>query len=171
MDEESRLKKAVRFCLGLIAMLVIFAVASLLVHGIAGGMVWTFAKVLPWLNDAGRVAFYICMLVLLPLCIFRKARPWAGFGFLVSSYIFGAFLFAWSCLLDVQLWGYVGLIVGLLLGIVGVVPVALLATLFHGAWQAFWSILFGAILTLVTRSAGTHLIALRKVWQRQEIPV
>lgn len=147
------LKKAGNFALGLVVMLAIFLLIGLFLRG----MVWASEKALPWLIDAGRIAFDICVLILLPLCIFRKTRPWAGLGFFFASFLFGTVLFAFSCIVDVQLRGYGALIFGLFLAGVGVVPVAFFATLFHGAWPLFWDVVFGVVLTFGTRYLGVRL--------------
>jgi hypothetical protein len=167
MADESRLKTVGNFCLGLLVMVAIFTLIGVLLRG----TVWASEKALPWLIDAGRIAFDICVLALLPLCIFRKTRTWAGFGFYVSSYVFGTVLFAFSCIVVVQTWGYGGLIFGLLLGGVGVVPIAFFATLFHGAWPLFWDVVFGTVLTFGSRFLGIYLSEPRQVEQQEEIAV
>jgi hypothetical protein len=154
---ETPLKKAGNFILGL----VVIAAIGLLIGLLLRGMVWASEKVLPWLIDAGRIAFDICVLLFAPLCIFRKTRPWAGLGYYFSSYLFGTILFAFSCIVCVQLWGYLALFVGLFLAGVGVLPVALLAALFHGAWPLFWDLIFGAVLTFSTRYVGVRLTGQR----------
>src|SRR5438445_11070222 len=124
-------------------MAVLFLLSVLLLRG----MVWASEKALPWLIDAGRIALDVCVVGLLPLCIFRKTRPWAGLAFYLVSFLFGTMLFAFSCLVVVQIWGYGGLIFGLILGGVGVVPVAFFASLFHAEWPLFWDVVFGTVLT------------------------
>jgi len=154
----SVLKKVGYFALfWIIVFVVLFLIAVLL-----RGMVWASEKVLPWLIDAGRIAFDICVLVFGPLCIFKKTRPWAGLGYFFSSFLFGAVLFAFACIVCVQLWGYGALFVGLFLAGVGVVPVALLAALFHGAWSLFWDLVFGVVLTFGTRYLGVRLTEQRE---------
>lgn len=164
MEGESRLKKAGSFGFGLVIMVAIFLIIGLFLRG----MVWASEKALPWLIDAGRIAFDICVLGLLPLCIFRRTRPWAGFGFYVASFLFGTVLFAFSCLVVVQIWGYGGLIFGLLLAGVGVVPVAFLATLVHAAWPLFWDVVFGTVLTFGSRFLGIYLSTPKEVEAEQE---
>ena len=78
-------------------------------------------------------------------------------GFVISSFAFGTLLFAFSCIVVVQIWGYFGLFAGLFFAGVGVVPVAFLATLFHGEWSLFWNTVVGTILTFGTRFLGIYL--------------
>ena len=121
------------------------------------GMVWVSDKIYPWLLKISEIVFDVCVLVLLPLCIFRKLRPWCGVGFVYSSYIFGILLWAFSCLFVVDVWGYFALVVGLLLAGVGVVPVALLASVIRGEWSVFGNVLFGIVLAFGIRYFGLWL--------------
>jgi hypothetical protein len=124
---ESRLKKIGVSALVPIGFIAILFLIALLLRG----MVWASDKALPWLVTASKYTIGICIFVLLPLCIFRKLRTWAGVAFVYASLIFGAMLFAYSCLFVVEVWGYGGLAIGLIFAGVGVVPVALLAALLH----------------------------------------
>jgi hypothetical protein len=153
MATDSALKKVGYFVIFWAIMLLVFLLIGVLLRG----MVWASEKVLPWLTDAVRIAFDICVLVFAPLCIFRKTRPWAGLGYYLASYLFGTLLFAVSCIVCVQLWGYGALFIGLFLAGVGVVLVALLAAIFHGAWSLFWDLIFGVVLTFGTRYVGVRL--------------
>ena len=157
MATDSALKKVGVPLFGVIMAVVLLLGLVLFSLVLFFGMVWVSAKFLPRLLDAGRIAFDICVLVLLPLCIFRKTRPWAGLGYVLSSFLFGVILFALSCIVCVQLWGFGALFLGLLLAGGGVVPVALLAAAFHGAWPLFWDLVFGVVLTFGTRYVGSLL--------------
>jgi hypothetical protein len=154
MKVKSRIKSVGYCAFGLIFIALLFMIAGLFLYG----MVWLSAKLFPWLFDASEIAMSICAFVLLPLCIFEKTRPWAGLGFQLASYVFGTLLFTFSCIVAVELWGYVGLFVGLALAGVSVVPVALLAALFHAEWMLVLYILFGLMLTFGTRYIGLRLI-------------
>ncbi len=154
---DSRLKKTAygigSYAIGLIVICLILFLVALMLRG----MVWAADKLMPWLVTASTYALLVCIFIFLPLCIFRKTRPWAGVGFVYASLLFGAMLFAYSCLFVVFAWGYGALAVGLILAGVGVVPVALLAAIFHGEWTVFWELLFGVVLTFGPRVLGTWL--------------
>jgi hypothetical protein len=147
---QKALKNIGSFLLFPIGFLIVVFVGALFV----GGIVWVSAKVLPWLSIASYYAFGICLFVLSPLCIFRKTRPWAGVGFVYASFVFGMLLFAYSCLFVLDVWGTLGLVIGLFMAGVGVVPVALLAALLHAQWSIFFELLFGVFLTFGTRILG-----------------
>ena len=152
---ESRFKKVGVYTLGLAVMLGSLLAAVWLVWG----MVWVSEKALPWLLDGSLIALSICIFILLPLCMFRRTRPWAGVGLYIASFLFGAMLLAYSCLFVVYVWGYGGLAVGLVFAGVGVVPVALLAALLHAEWISLLEMLFGIFLTFGARLLGLRLAA------------
>jgi magnesium-transporting ATPase (P-type) len=101
MAGTSGLKAAGNFCLGLVVIAAGFMLFAVLIRG----MVWASEKALPWLTHAATIALIACVLVLLPLCIFKATRPWAGLGYYAASYLFGTVLFAFSCVVVVQIWG------------------------------------------------------------------
>lgn len=163
MKDGPLIKRIGELGLGLAIIVTIFVLIALFVHG----MVWASEKALPWVIDAGQISFAVCGFVFLPLCIFRHTRLWAGLGFFLASYVFGTELFAYSCIVAFQIWGYAGLIWGLLLGGIGVVPVALFASLFAAVrhqtqWGLFWDILFMVFLTFGTRFLGIYLSTPRR---------
>lgn len=164
VENESLLKKAGSYGFGVVIIVAVFLLVTLFLRGV----VWASEKALPWLLNAGSIAFDVCVLGLLPLCIFRRTRPWAGFGFYLASFLFGIALFAFSCLVVVTIWGYGGLIVGLVLGGVGVVPVAFFAALFHAEWSPFWAVVIGTVLTFGTHFLGIYLITPKEVEKQQQ---
>jgi CheY-like chemotaxis protein len=121
------------------------------------GVVWVFQHLGQWLLTTASSVSDICAFVLFPLSLFKLTRPFAGLGFLLSSYVFGATLFGLCCAIVFGVWGYSGLIGGLLLGGIGIVPVALLAALVHPASVTFWPLPVGLALTFGTRWLGLRL--------------
>jgi hypothetical protein len=152
-QRESRLKTW-----GTVALVPIGVAAVLLVGALyLIGMIWFSNKALPWLSIASLCTIGICILVLSPLCIFRKTRPWAGLGFYYASFVFGVTLFAYSCLFVVSVWGIGGLVIGLIFAGVGVVPVALVAALLHAQWSVLGELALEIVLTFGTRFLGLWL--------------
>jgi len=165
MRGESRLRSVGSFGLGLVIVAGIFLVLALFMHG----MVWASEKLYPWLLDASEFALAVCIFFLLPLCGFKKTRPWAGNGFYIASFLFGAMLFTFSCLIAYNIWGYTGLMIGLVFAGVGVVPVAFLATLLNGEWMMLVSIVLGLIMTYGSRLLGLWLSASGPAGREEEI--
>ena len=74
-----------------------------------------------------------------------------------------------------EAWGMVGVIIGLVIAGVGVVPVAMLAALLHGEWQALIVFVIFIVLTFGLRALGFWLAkkvderAARLSFQRERI--
>ena len=118
------------------------------------GLTWVSAIVSPWLIPAFFWTLVISIFILGPLAVIRKTRGVSAAGLMVASYVFGACLWMTSLLLTYELWGTTAVIIGLVLLGIGIVPVALLAALFHGQW---WHLLDLVVLILTT--FGTRLLA------------
>jgi len=116
-----------------------------------------FEAAYPWLVAASAVTILIALLVMLPLVAFRRTRTWGVWGLLLSSYIFGATLWAYGFLYAFVYWGWLGVIVGLVFFGVGVVPVGAVAALLHGNWGALGTLAFLAIVTFGTRIFALHI--------------
>lgn len=159
---KDKLKDASLGILGCGAMIGLAALAVFLIRGV----VWVSDKVLPWLNLASEILLGVCLLVLLPMCIFRKTRPFAGVGFYFGSYLFGLTLWVFSCLVCYLLWGYRALLFGLVLAGVGVLPVALVASVFTAHWSLLRDLTIQIVLTFGTRALGSWLM----VHQPQSMP-
>lgn len=154
---ESRLKKTAMSVGGGAIMLVVFAVVLLLIAIVLRGMVWVSDKAMPWLVWASVITLLICIFILAPMCIFRKARPVAGVAYYYASWVFGLMLWAYSCLFTVSTWGYGALAIGLIFLGVGVVPIAFLSSIFHAEWVVLAEIVVSLILTFGVRFLGIWL--------------
>jgi hypothetical protein len=106
---------------------------------------------------------------LLPLTAFRETRGPSGVAFYIISFIFGATLWVRSLLLTYILWGGFALLVGLFLGGVGVLPIALLATALKREWAIFGQLILLGVAVLVTRYSGFYLVV-REELRRDEAP-
>ncbi|MEJ1973025.1 MAG: hypothetical protein WDM96_11370 [Lacunisphaera sp.] len=95
------------------------------------------------------IAFAILVFILLPLAAFKKTRG-------VSALDIHMLLCIWSIALGVELPHYLyvvgrfGLFLGLMLGGIGVVPLAMLATLFKGMWAILGQLALIALITFGT---------------------
>jgi hypothetical protein len=138
---------------------IIFMVALIILGGlfIYGG-VWISDKVYPWLIPISAIALGVSIFIFLPLGIFRKTRAFAGNGLFIASYVFGATLFVWSLLVAYQLLGVVGILIGLALAGVGVVPVAMFGTIINGLWSLLLELLLITGFTFGTRILGAYLV-------------
>jgi|HigsolmetaAR206D_1030411.scaffolds.fasta_scaffold08920_3 hypothetical protein len=142
---------------GLALMLAIAAVGIAIVIAFILGGVWVSKHLLPWLTVTSFVVFAIVIFVLLPLAIPRATRGFSSISMLIASYVFGATLWMFGLLLTYFTWGVVAVIIGLVFFGVGVVPIALLATLFKGMWGPFFTLILLAIATYGCRIGAMSL--------------
>ena len=144
---------------------------SLLIGLFIHGGAWLSAKIYPFLTVIFGITFGIALFILTPISIFKRARRIAGNGIVISSFIFGLTLWVWSFLLTYTLWGGVGIFIGLFLFGVGVVPIAMLATLFKGMWAVFGQLMFLTILTFGSRFFGVFLLKVMIVLKQSETTI
>jgi hypothetical protein len=142
-----KLKAIGGFLLGLVFLI---AVMSLIVAFFAGAA-WISDHLLPWFANASLVAGIVLFLVLLPLSFVKRARPFSGSLILLISFIFGITLWMEGFLVTLSTWGTFAVIVGLLFLGIGVVPIAMLASLIHGSWTTLLELVILAVLTFGCR--------------------
>lgn len=114
------------------------------------------AAILPFVSWLTGVLFAINIIALL-VAIFRKARGVAGIIIFVSSYVYGLQTWITGLLVTLSLWGWIAVIIGLFMGGVGVVPIGMLAAIFHGEWGIFFILLLNVLLTYGSRAIGMSL--------------
>ena len=123
------------------------------------GAVWLSAVLYQWIAIVSIVVFVFSVLVLIPLSLFKKTKGFAGVSLLIASFIIGANLWIWSLLLVYSSgWGMMGVIIGLLLGGVGIIPIAMLAALFNGAWAILGELILLIIIFFVFRMLAKRTI-------------
>ena len=93
---------------------------------ISGGSV-VAPKIYPFLDGAAVIALIVDVLVLLPLLAFRRTRTASAAAIYFSSYIFGFVTWLQGFIVTLYFWGVIGVVVGLFIAGVGVVPIAMLA--------------------------------------------
>lgn len=142
---------------GFALVLAIAAVGIAIVTAFILGGVWVSKHLLPWLTVISFIVFAIVIFVLLPLAIPRATRGFASVSILIASYIFGATLWMFGLLLTYFTWGIFAVIVGLVFLGIGVVPIAMLATLIKGMWGPFFTLVLLAIATYGCRVGAVSL--------------
>jgi hypothetical protein len=154
--------KTVAFGLGFF-LFVMAAVVVLPVIFIVGATAVSF-WVKEWVPYVFWINLLIAFFILGPLALIPPSRFIAANGFVIASTVFAAMM--WVCGLGVtyEAWGVGGVIIGLVFAGVGIVPVAMLAALLQGAWQALIAFLILIVLTFGFRALGFWLA--KKVDQR-----
>lgn len=121
------------------------------------GSAWASSKLLPWLSVLTWIAFGLVVFVFLPLTIPRATRGFSSVALLISSYVFGATLWMEGLLLTLYIWGLGAVFIGLFIAGVGVVPIAMLATLLKGMW---WPLIELVLLTIMTFASRIGALSL-----------
>jgi hypothetical protein len=114
-------------------------------------------KILPWLMLVCVLALAFNIVILVPLALIPPTRPWAGLGFFISSYLFGLTGWFMGLILTLQLWGVFAVVIGLFFLGIGVVPIAMLATLLNGMWVELALLVLAMVLTFGVRMLGAFL--------------
>jgi len=138
--------------LGIVIFLgVILATILFFVFGAA--IAFHIAPFIYWLSG---IVLFIDVIALVA-AITYPARTVSGIIIYISSYIFGLATWIYGLAVTLSLWGFIAVIIGVLLGGIGVVPIGMLAALFHGRWDIFFGLLIMIILTYASRLIGTLL--------------
>jgi uncharacterized protein len=123
------------------------------------GLTWASENLQEYLNIAAKIALAVCVFILLPCALFPPTRIISVFGLLISSVIFGASTWTLGFLVTLHYWGTMGVFVGIFMGVVGIVPLGMLASLFNGDWYAIGILVFGLALTFGARIIAIMLAA------------
>lgn len=138
--------------LGLLLMLGMLAIAVGFLLGATAFSFW----VLKWTPIAFETTLALSLLVLGPLALIPPSRGFAAMGYLIASFVFGAIMWVWGLAYTYTVWGFLGVIIGLVIAGVGIVPIAMLAALFHADW--------GNLFAFVVLAALTYGIRLLAFW-------
>ena len=139
---------------GLLMMVLFAIIPTALVLG--GALVAD--KVLHYLVWPVAIAFVLCVVIFLPLCLFRATRMVSAIGFLISSYVFGASAWFAGLLGSYTYFGLVGTVLALCFFGFGVVPVGIIGALVHSDWMAAGLLFGGLILTFGTRAMAAWMV-------------
>lgn len=129
------------------------AIAGVFIFGAA----WASTKLLPWFSVLTWVAFGLVVFILLPLAIPKATRGFSSVALFVASYVFGATLWMEGLLFTLAIWGVGAVFIGLFLVGVGVVPIAMLATLLKGMWGPLVELVLLTIMTFGCRIGAVVL--------------
>ena len=100
-----------------------------------------------------------CVAVVIPLALIKRTRHIGGGFLLFGSYVLGAFLWFYSAGVTFTLWGWTGLIIGVFLMGIGVVPMAILAGFLKGFSSLAITTIVLIVLTFAARFTGAAFAA------------
>jgi uncharacterized membrane protein YhaH (DUF805 family) len=115
-------------------------------------------KVLHYLVWPVVIVFLLCVVIFLPLSVFRETRTVSAIGFMISSYVFGASAWFAGLLGSYTYFGLVGTVLALCFFGFGVVPVGIIGALVHSDWMAAGLLFGGLILTFGTRAMAAWMV-------------
>ena len=121
------------------------------------GAAWVGEHLLPWLAPFMWSVLIVNAVVGVPMAFFQRTRPMAATVFFFASWIYGITLWFWGLVLTYTIWGTLAVFIGLFLLGVGVVPVAMLATLIDGQLAVTAQLLLLTIVTFGARRIGLRL--------------
>ncbi len=139
---------------GCFVLILIFAVLLSMGLLLIKGGAWVSELLCPFLLQLSTGALAIGVVVLFPMSFIRRTQSLSGRGLIFVSYLFGFTLWTLSFSTTYNLWGGFALLVGLALAGVGVVPMAIIATLLKGMWPLCGKLIFLGLLTWGTRVLG-----------------
>ncbi len=142
---------------GLFVSVAVLGVLALLGTVFIFGSAWVSARLLPWFSVLTWITFALAVFVFLPLAIPKATRSFSSVALLITSYVFGITLWMEGLLLTIFIWGFGAAFIGLFLLGVGVVPVAMLATLLNGVWGPLIELVLLTILTFACRAGALSL--------------
>ena len=117
-----------------------------------------FGKIYPCISDIALLLFLLDVIIFLPISLFKKARKVSGLTITYSSYLFGLQLWLSGLMITFGTWGIWAVIIGVLMLGVGVIPIALIATLSHGLWRPFMELLLSIVLVFGCRALGAYIL-------------
>jgi hypothetical protein len=139
--------------LGIAFLVAIVFVCALLI----GGTAWVSSHVLEYLIPFNNIVTVVCIVLLLPLAPFRKTRIVSAYGLYMASFVFGVCVWMYGFVVTYDIWGGGGVLVGLMLGIVGIVPLGIIAASWHSEWVIVAELVYGLVLTYGARALALWL--------------
>jgi hypothetical protein len=103
-------------------------------------------RFLGWLIHVGEFLIAINLLTLLIAAFVKWFRDFAGGLLYMSTWVWAMTLIFWCAMTVYTGWGWFMTVIGLVLGVVGLVPVAFLYLLFCKEWLNLLELLFQVVL-------------------------
>ena len=136
----------------------LFIIGLFVISSIIKGFSWFSQTIYPYFLIFGRTIFWLSIFIALPLALIKRTRGIVGICFVLSSWFFGLLLLIQS-VIDVHIvWGWAGVLIGLFLGVLTIIPEAFIAAIIHKNWTAFFNLMGFFAPTLVFFGIGTWLI-------------
>jgi hypothetical protein len=143
---------------GLLALLVLLGVVFLVLVFLLGAVALS-AIMTPILKAIFGVTALVSIALFVPATFFASSRDWGAVGAYVASHVLGFCLWMFSVLLLYTFGNLFWVLVGVLLGGVGVIPLALIFTALASQGELFVQLLIAGILTYGLRAIALNAAA------------
>jgi len=140
--------------LGISLTIIIIGIVSSLLKG----LVWFAHEIFPYFLLVGSAIFWLSIVIVLPLALIKKMRGDVGIFFMLSATFLGLILLIQSIIEVYNVWGWIGLLIGLILGGITIIPEAFIATILNRQWAECENLIGFLIPTLVFYGLGVWLI-------------
>lgn len=131
------------------------------------GIVWLSSNVLEYMVWQVALAFIVCIIIFLPLSLFRATRMVSAYGFLISSFIFGVSTWMAGAVATYVYLGLFWTIVALFFLFIGVVPFGMIGAAINSDWIVIGFLAGGLVLTYGARAIGARVAAIADRDQQQ----
>ena len=112
-----------------------------------------------FLTSATEIVFVICILIFIPLYIFKKSRRILGVILYYRTILFGITLWLNSLLISLKYAGMIWVIIGLLFAGIGILPVAIISCMVAKEWLLGIFLIVFILIVISLRYLGLDLIA------------
>lgn len=150
---KDRLLGVTGFFLFIAALSVLAGIAALLFPGTT----YITKHLFPAMKQLSGLMIF-ASIVMLVIAMVPSLRGWAGAVLYLSSYCYGALIWFAAFIVTYSVWGVTGLILGIALFGIGVVPIAILACMLHSHWEPLFLLVAGLILAVSCRGGGVMLV-------------
>jgi hypothetical protein len=106
---------------------------------------------MPGVLGASQIALLLSVVLFAPLAFYKPGRPVARWGFLAAALVFGVAAWILAFLVTYEVWGVVGLLIGIAFAGVGIVAVGIVAALMAGQLSTALTIALLSVCGLVAR--------------------
>ena len=119
---------------------------------------WVQYTLFPMLELGVTLCIYVWLLLFAPAFVWRKNRPWIISGLLKTAYFTGFTCWVFSVIVAYRTLGAFWLIAGILLGGIGVLPVAAIGIVFGGHWSAIPDFAFAIGTVILPRALALWIV-------------
>lgn len=143
----------------LLGLLLVLAALLMIVMFFVRGIEWVDSFVYFWSIRITALDLFIVLPISLLLLLPKKTRGLGGTLLHWSSYVFGFSLWI-ACFISCFVFaGYTGIVIGLILAGIGIVPLAMLLAAFHGVWSFVAQTAGTVVFIYALRYFGLYMVA------------